>query len=198
MPKKNDELMALADVYADALLATAREQNAEDQVALEFAELVRYMDADADFTQFLTADSVDDDPRRASLEKLFRGRMHDLLLNVLQVLNNRGRLGLVREVYRCVELRMEAQHHQQEVIVQTAMPLTDDLRAMVKDRVGVYIGKEALLIERVVPELIGGVVIHINDVQIDGSVAWRVRSLRERFSERALHEIHRGRGYEQK
>lgn len=196
MPKKNDELMALADVYAEALLHAAADSGQEEAVAAEFADLIAYMDQDRDFEQFLVADSVDDDPRRLSLEKLFRGRMGDLLLNTLQVLNNRNRLDLVREVYRGVQLRMERKHDQQEVIVETAMPLTDALREQIKARVGEYIGKETLLIEQVVPELLGGVIIHIEDIQIDASVASRLRTLRQRFSERAIQEIYSGRAVE--
>ncbi|HOA75463.1 MAG TPA: ATP synthase F1 subunit delta [Phycisphaerae bacterium] len=196
MPKKDDELMALADVYADALLQAADEKGEAERVAAEFADLIRYLDRDRDFERFLTASSVDDDPRRDSLEKLFRGRMSDLLLNLLQVLNNRGRLDLVRVVYRAVQLRMERRHHQQEVVVETAMALTDDLRQAIVKHVGEYIGKEPLLIERVVPELIGGVVIRINDIQIDGSVSSRIRTLRQKFSRRAVVEIPSGRGVE--
>ena len=197
MPDKTEEWMALADVYAEALLTAADEQNTAEEVAAELAELIRYMDGDPDFANFLTATSVDDDPRRASLEKLFRGRMSDLSLNLLQVLNNRGRLNLIRQIHRCVELHMKKRRHQQEVLVETAMPLNDDLRSLLKTRIGEYVGKEPLLIEQVVPELIGGVVIHINDVQIDASVASRIRVMRRELHERALHEIHDGRGYEE-
>lgn len=196
MSDKTNEMMALADVYAEALLAAADEKNAAEEVAVEFAELVGYIGGDSDFALFLAADTVDDDPRRESLEKLFRGRMSELLLNLLQVLNNRNRLHLIRQVQRCVELRMEKRHHQQEVLVETAMPLTDELRGLLKAGVGEYIGKEALLIEEVRPELIGGVVIHVDDVQIDGSVASRIRAMRQKMSLRALHEIHGGGGYE--
>jgi F-type H+-transporting ATPase subunit delta len=196
MPIKNDEKMALADVYAEALLDEAIARGTADDVAAGFADLVAHMDREPEFGRFMTAGSVDDDPRRASLERLFRGRLDDLLLNLLQVLNNRHRLDLVREVQRCVELRMEARRQQQEIVVETAMPLDDGLRSALKAGIGAYIGKEALLIERVVPELIGGVVIHVDDTQIDGSVASRIRTMRGLFSERAVHEIHGGRGYE--
>jgi len=196
MPRNTDQIMALADVYAEALLGAAAATRSEEEVFREFGEIVGYMDRDPAFALFLTADTVDDDPRRESLEKIFRGRINDLLLNLLQVLNNRGRLDLIREVYRCVELRMEARHDQQEVIVETAMPLSDNLRSLVKSRVGRHIGKEALLVERVAPDLIGGVVIRIKDLQIDGSIATRIRMLRERFSERAIHEIYGRRGFE--
>jgi ATP synthase F1 delta subunit len=195
MAHNTDELMSLADVYAAALLRAAEEKGQLDEVAAELSDLVRYMDEHPEFDQFLTASSVDDDPRRQSLEKLFRGRMNDLLLNMLQVLNNRMRLDLVRQVQRCVELRMEARRHQQEVEVETAMPLTDDLRNSIREVVGRRIGKEVILIEREDPSLIGGVVIHIDDVQIDACVASRVKVMRKRLFERATEEIHSGRGY---
>lgn len=191
----NEEVMALADVYAESLLGAAAQRGQEDAVAAEFAELIAYMDREPDFDAFLTAESVDDDPRRVSLEKLFRGRMNDLLLNLLQVLNNRRRCGLIRTVQRCVVLRMEARHHQQEVVVQTAMPLSDELREVIRNQISERIGKKAILIEEVRPELLGGVVIRVGDLQIDGSVASHIRAMQSRLFDRATEEIRGGPGH---
>jgi F-type H+-transporting ATPase subunit delta len=185
----------LADVYAEALVSAASEQGQDEAVAEEFGDLVRYLDTDAEFERFLTGDAVDDDPRRQSLERIFRGRMSDLLLNLLQVLNHRGRLELVRDVYRCVQLRMEAKHREQEVVVETAMPLNDELRTAIRSDVGAQIGRQVLLIEELRPELIGGVVIRFGDVQVDGSVASQIQRTYKRLCERATEEIHGGRGY---
>jgi len=196
MPEDNEELTPLADVYAESLLLAAAEQGQEDAAEEEFAELIAYMDRNSDFDAFLTAESVDEDPRRDSLEKLFRGRMNDLLLNLLQVLNNRGRCRLIRLVQRQVALRMEQKRHLQEVVVETAMPLTDDLREAIKADMSERIGKKVILIEEVRPELIGGVVIRFGDQQIDGSVTSRLRGTRSRLFERASEEIRGGRGYE--
>jgi F-type H+-transporting ATPase subunit delta len=190
MARRQEELTALADVYAESLLMTADEHGRTDQVAAEFADLVAYMDREPDFERFLTAEAVDANARRASLETLFRGRMSDLLLNLLQVMNNRNRMELVRAVQRQVEVRLEERHHQQEIVVETALPLTDEMRSAIRERVGRRIGKEALLIERLRPDLIGGVIIHIGDVQIDGSVLSRIRAVRRRMLERATEEIH--------
>lgn len=195
MAHNTDERMALADVYAEALLETAAEQGQDEAVAEEFAELVRLMEENPDLDAFLTAASVDDDARRPVLERVFRGRLHDLLVNLLQVLNNRGRSSLVWAVYRCVQLRMERKHAEQEVVVETAMPLSDDLKEAVKREIGAMIGKRVLLIEQLRPELIGGAIIRIDDLQIDASVDSRLRAMRKRLSERATHEIQAGRGY---
>lgn len=195
MGHRTEEMSALADVYAEALLRAAEEQGQDEEVAAEFADLVRYMDTDPDFDAFLTAASVDDDPRRESLERLFRGRMSDLLLNLIQVMNNRERCDLIRATQRAVELRMEAKHQQKEVIVETAMSLTPELQESIKRTVGERIGKEVILIEELRPELIGGVVIHIGDMQIDASVASKLRRMHRNLNERATEEIQVGRGF---
>ena len=190
-----DESMALADIYAEALLAAAAESGEEEAIAREVGEFMRFVERELDLCRMLAADSVDDEPRRESIEKIFRGRMSDLLVNLLQVLNNRGRLSLVRKVGRCVELRMKEKHHQQEVIVETAMPLSEDQKAAIHQEMSARIGKDAILIEEVKPELIGGMIIHYGDMQIDASVASRIGRTYKRMRERATEEIHGGRGY---
>jgi len=195
MAEVDTELMPIADVYAEALLSSADELGQADEVADQFDDLVAFMNKEPDFAVFLTSDSVDDDPRRLSLEKLFRGRINDLLLNLLQVLNNRGRIHLVREVQQCVADRMALRRCQQEVVVQTAVPLTDELREEIKKGIEQRTGKQALLVEKVNSALIGGLVIRLGDLQIDGSVATRIQSMRKRLHARAKEEIHEGRGY---
>lgn len=191
MPGFEEQDAALADVYAAALLGAAQAAGQRDEVAEQFAELVGYLDRDAPFAAFLTSATVDDEPRRASLEKLFRGRMNDLLLNLLQVLNNRMRLYLVRTIQRQVELRMEETRNQQEVVVESALPLNDRLRELIRRVLHGQTGKEAILKERHRPELIGGIVIHLGDMQIDASVGTQINGLCKRLLERASAEVHK-------
>ncbi|GMU23260.1 MAG: hypothetical protein AMXMBFR13_33420 [Phycisphaerae bacterium] len=186
----DEQVMAVADVYAAALMEAAEAHGQLEEVAAEFADLLVYMRQEPDFAAFLTADSVDDEPRRASLEKLFRGRMNDLLLNLLHVLNDRGRASLVPAVGRCVELRMEERRQQQEIVVRSAAPLSDHLREQIQRDVSAYMGKEALLIEQVAPELIGGLVLQIGDVQVDASVLSRLHTMHKRLLDRATREVH--------
>src|SRR5204862_6969974 len=118
--RMKDDVKAVADVYAAALLEAAREAGQQDEVVAEFADLIAYMDKNPDVDAFLTAASIKDDARHASLEKIFRGEMNDLLLNLLQVLNHRKRSRLLRAIQRQVHIHMIEQSDQQEVFVDTA------------------------------------------------------------------------------
>ncbi|MHC4444205.1 MAG: ATP synthase F1 subunit delta [Planctomycetota bacterium] len=195
MVEYDPERQAIADVYGEALFSAAVDQGQEDQVASEFADVIAYMDKDPDFAAFMSAESVDDDPRRLSLEKLFRGRMNDLLLNLFQVLNNHFRSSLVRYVQRSMELLMREKNQQQEVVVETASPLTAELKEAICNDVSTQTGKQAILVEKVKPELIGGLVIRIGDLEIDGSVTTRMQNMQKQLYDRASEAVIDGRGY---
>jgi len=192
MAKVKEEVMAIADLYAEALLASAPDEEQQRELAVELDALVGYMDRDRAFADFLEAATLDVEARRASLERLFRGRMHELLLNLLQVLNRRRRTGLVRMVRRCVELRLEEQREQLEVSVQSAIPLWHELRSAIERVMSLWLGKSAILVEEVKPDLIGGIVIKVGDLRIDGSVKSRIEGVRAKLRERMSRELHEG------
>jgi F-type H+-transporting ATPase subunit delta len=180
---------AIAEEYASAMMTLASDRGEAEQVVNDFAELISLMDADPEFEAFMVASSVDADPRRQSLERLFRGKMNDLLLNTIQIMNGRGRHALVRAVYRRVVLYMQTRSRQQEVVVQTAIPLSQELEQHITETLAARLDKEILLRVVVRPELIGGIVIRFGDVQIDGSVASQIRRSQARLVERGRERV---------
>lgn len=195
MPQADRGRLAIADVYAEALQEAAREVDEEQEVASQFGDLLTYMDGDPDLEVWLANPSIDTELRAASLERMFRGQMHDLLLNALQVLNNRRRGDLIRAVQRALQLRMETQREQQEIVVETAVPLWHEMRTAIRAVAGSWLRKTVILIERVRPELLGGMVIHAGDIQVDGSVQSRIEALRRRLQNRTTYEVHAGERY---
>lgn len=195
MSAPQDSSHAVGNVYAQALLEAANERGQTDELAAEFADLVALMDRDADFAGFMTTLMLSHEKRRASLDTLFRGKMNDLLLNTLQVLNRRGRPELVRAVYDrfCDQLRK--QRNQVEVTVRTAVPLSDEMRETLQKFMSEQIGSEAILTTRMDPALLGGLVVQVGDHRVDTTIATRLRKLHQRLLDRASTEIHQGRKY---
>ena len=98
---------AVADGYARTLLELSEEAGASDETLAEFRELVSLMERDADFGGFMTSPAVDTDARRDVLEKYFRGKLSDLLLNALQVINRKDRAELIPLIYERYRLALE-------------------------------------------------------------------------------------------
>jgi F-type H+-transporting ATPase subunit delta len=193
MAKVNDREMALARVYSRAMLSLADEVGETDELLAELQELVKALDQNPELERFLASPLVEDEDRAAVLEKLFRGRASDLLVDSLQVVNRKGRLGVLRAIaegYRIEhrDLRGIADAH-----VRTAVPLSDALRGRVREAVARFTGKQAHLFEKVDPAILGGIVIEVDGRKIDGSVASRLRELGQALEQRASEEIVRSR-----
>lgn len=195
MATNTGEIAGVGDVYAQALLEAANEAGRTDEVAEQFDDLIRYMDQDGDFDRFMVASTVDDEVRRSTLERLFRGRMDDLLLNLLQVLNDRGRSELLRQVHERFRLRLEEQRQQVEVEVITAVPLGEEVLGRLTAMLSERIGRQAIAVPRVEESLIGGLVVQVGDRRLDASMARQLACIRERLLGRASAEIHQGRRY---
>ena len=187
--------VAIAAVYAKALLELAGKDGTLDSAIDELEELVSYAKGEPAFEQFLTSTVIDADARRTSLEKMLRGRVSDLVVDALQVLNRKDRLALLEEVCRQYRLALEAMQNQVEVTVTSATPLIDEARESLLSALKRHTGADAILSEQVDPSLIGGMVVRTEDEKIDFSVSTKLGAFRKKLTTRASHEIHSGRDY---
>lgn len=186
---------AIAAVYARAILAIAQESGVQGVVAEQLDELVGLADRSPEFAHFLSATTVDWEARRGSLEKMFRGRLHDLVLDSLQVLNRKQRMGLVGELARQYRLALETAEHRIEIEVTTPAVLSDSLRTDLVEALRAKTGAEPVLNEHVDDRLIGGIVVRIGDKKMDYSVATQLRGLRRALLVRGASELHRSGHY---
>lgn len=190
-----DKEMAIARVYSGALLKLAAEAKQEDAVREELADLVAFIGRNANFAQFLFSPTVDAPSREKTLEKLFRGRYSDVLVNTLLVLNRKERLALLSAMGEAFEHQYVTLKGRVEVYVRSAAPLTDAQREKVKQAASEKLGAGVALIETVDPALLGGLVVVIGDDRFDMSVASRLGTIRASLVERAVRESHSGRSF---
>ncbi len=193
--KPSEQEIAIARVYAQAALSLAEAQGAGDEVLEELQSLSVQMDRDPGFESFLSSPLVNTEERRQSLDRMFRGQMSETLLDTLQVMNNKGRSGLVRALVEAYTQEHEELRGEVRVQVKTAVPLTDGLRQQLQQVVSSYTGKSAKLEESVDSTLIGGLVVQLADRKIDTSVSKEIRGLEQRLLDRASQEIHSGTQY---
>lgn len=191
MAKLDDKQVAIARVYSRSLLELAAAGNEADALLEELDDLVALLDRDADFAAFVGSPLIDVKDRTASLERLFRGKASDLLVDALQVLNRKGRLGLLPAIAHTYRRAHQERLGRFDVQVRTAVPLSDKARAGLAAVLAATSGRTPQLIEAVDPLLIGGMVLAIGDRKIDASVAREIQVLHGRLEERAANEIYR-------
>jgi F-type H+-transporting ATPase subunit delta len=191
----NDREMSIARTYSKAMLVLAEQQGAADSLLEELQGLVEYLGRNPELERFLASPLVDDKDRGTVLEKAFRGKTSDLLLDSLQVVNRKGRLSLLRGIVEGYRDEHRELRGMVEARVRTAVPLNDALRARIRESLVRHTGLQPVLIEKVDPALIGGIVIEVGDEKIDGSVSHKLSEIGKALELRASQEIVRSRTY---
>lgn len=193
MARFSDKQLAIARVYADAMILLAQKLGEVDVLHRELLDLADRLAADDVLSAVMTNPTVDAAKRAALIERLFRGRYSDLFVDSLQVMNGKGRMNLVRaacEAYR--EARDEFQGRVR-VFVRSAVPLGDTLLERLTQMVERATGKTADVEEIVDLSLLGGLIVRIGDQKLDASVARKLAVIRHSLLDRASREIHSGR-----
>ncbi|MBI4717743.1 MAG: ATP synthase F1 subunit delta [Planctomycetes bacterium] len=195
MASTGDKAIGVARVYAQAILSLAESHGEADRVLVELMGLASYVERSPEFETFCTSPTIDAESRKRSVEKMFRGKVSDVLTDALQVVSRKDRLELLREIAEQYRLAHEDLRGRVDVYVRTAVPLPGPLRDRVAETARRYSGREVDLVETVDESLIGGMVISIGDRKFDTSVSTQLKALAMRLSERASKEIHGERTY---
>ena len=186
----DDRQLAVARVYAESLLALAEEQGTADDVLDELDGLVALEERDPDVASFFASPLVGEGERRGAIEKSFRSRASDLVVDTLQVMNSKGRLELLPALAVAYGSALDVLRRRIDVEVTSAVALGDDSRQQLLDTLSRVTSREIRLAETVDPEVLGGIIVSLGDRKIDYSLATELRQLDDQLRDRATREIH--------
>ncbi len=177
-------------VYAQAFLgATANSANADGVVE----ELSSFSDDVLNrfpkLEQTLQSSLISEEQKEQMLSRIFGGKASREVLNFLKVLSRHGRLGLVRQATRLVKSMHATRRGMTDVEVRVAAPLDDAMRAEIQTQLRKSLGTEPVLTVKVIPSLLGGIVIRVGDRVYDGSVQSQLERTRAAMIQKATEQI---------
>jgi F-type H+-transporting ATPase subunit delta len=180
----------IAKVYAAALLDAAQKHGHADEVVAELdALVVDVFEQEPRLEVLLSSAAVGRHARHATLQKIFAGRVSSTFMNFLQVLNDHERLNLLRPILTAAIAMYDERNRRLRVVVASAVPLPEDIRARLENGVRTFFHLEPVLISEIDPALLGGLKVRIGDIQYDASVRNRLDTLRDQILARSSHEI---------
>lgn len=183
MPMQTD---ALAMRYARGLFDLAGDAGGPDkmqEVAEELEQICDLARRDTVFREFLGSPLVDPTRRESSLRQILNNRVTDLTLRFILVLNRKGRLGHLEAIAAAYDQLVQDAFGRIEVDVFTPGPprgeLDDASLEQLRQRIASILGKEPVLHTYHEPKMLGGVKLRVGDQLIDGSLASRLRRLKQ-------------------
>ncbi|HEY7328865.1 MAG TPA: ATP synthase F1 subunit delta [Gemmataceae bacterium] len=181
----DDATRHVARIYAEALLGAADKRQQTQEVLEQLEELVREVLArDSAFALFLASAVVSGEHKREVLRRAFQGKVNDVLYHFLLVLNDHDRLGIIRETAVLMRDIFERRAGRMHVEVKSAIALDEEQRERLRRELRDKFHREPILSVRVDPELLGGLVVKVDDWVFDDSVRARLDRIRNQLIEK--------------
>jgi F-type H+-transporting ATPase subunit delta len=185
MPLSQAKPDALANVYAKSLYSEAFAAGGRERVEAvqgQLEDLLEMTRSDKALNEFLASRVIPTAEREAALKKILGGRIDELLLRFLLVVNRKERLGHIVPIAAAYDQVVQQQFGRVEVDVVTATAIDANHLVTVKSRLGEALGKEVIVHSYTDPTMIGGVKFRIGDQLIDASVQTTLRKIRDQLS----------------
>jgi F-type H+-transporting ATPase subunit delta len=176
---------ALAQIYARSLFELAEGEGGRErmeQIAGEIENVLELTRTDPQFNEFLASRILAARDRAEVLKRVFKGRISDLSLHFLLLLNDKDRLGHLVPIATAFDQMVQEKFGRVEVDLYTPSPISPDVLREIRDRLQEILRREPVIHPYTDPQMIGGIRLQIGDVLLDGSLSSRVRRLREQMA----------------
>lgn len=167
----------LAREYGDGLYLLAEEENISREVMEQLLALKSLFHEQPDFVKLLGNMSLSKDERVKILDNVLRGQVHPYLLNFLKILCERCALNEYEGCLAAFKTLYNQAHGIVEATVTTAVPLDDEQRARLSEKLSKMTEKLVVLNEKVDESLIGGVLLEMNGQRYDNTLKNRLKSI---------------------
>ena len=167
--------------YAKAVLSLATEKKVADKVAADMKIINTSITENAELGMMLQSPVVRAADKKAVLTKAF-ANANGATKSLIDTLIANKRIALLDGVAKKYVQLYDTMRDTQVAKVTTAVPLTDDLKDKVLDKVKELTGKTSELENVIDSSIIGGFILRVGDMEYNASVANKLNNLKREFS----------------
>ena len=167
--------------YAKAVLSLASDQNTAETVNADMKLISQAATESKAFTEMLKSSIIKAEQKKESLLKIFP-ELNSVTTGLFEVLITNKRMDILSQVAQKYNTLFDKLHGREVAIVTTAVPITEALEAKVLAKVKSLTGKEVEIKNQVDPNILGGFILRIGDLQYNASIANKLNRLKREFS----------------
>lgn len=167
--------------YAKAILNFAVEQKKEDNVNNDMLLIVNTLNESKDLQLMLSNPILKSGLKKDTLKSIFSSNISALTLSSINLLIDNNRLSILNDVAKKYTIIYDELKGKEVAKITTAIPLNSALNKQVLKKVKEITGKQATIENSVNPDIIGGFILRIGDIQYDASIANKLQDLKRQF-----------------
>ena len=178
--------MSAASTYAEALFGAAHDREELEETLENLQEFVNALHENEELRDVFYGVHISETQKRRIIDALTEG-MTTSTRNLLKITVDHSREESLEDIVVRYEELVEEHQGKVEVLMTTAVELSQEELDQVKYRLGEILdGQEVVLETHVNPDLVGGAVFTVGEKRIDGSLRGQLQGLREQMLERSV------------
>lgn len=164
-------------IYAQALFELGLENNDLKSVYSEVKGLAGIFEENPELMKIYAAPTVTGEEKQKLNAELFSGKLSETVYNFLSVITEKNRVTCISRISD--ELKEKYYEHEGilEITAITSVPMSEKLREKLLSKLSKTTGKTIHLLEKVDPSILGGIILHYGNTQMDSSVKSRLDAL---------------------
>ena len=171
-------LNSVTTPYAEAFLQVANESQQTEEIVSQTKEILQLVGDSPELEKTLSSPILEKELKKNILIQLFSDKIDHSLLNLLKLLADRQRIGILVPI---LERFLEIYRDNSNIALATvtsAVELSDEQKDLITQKIISIAGTEKLeLVTKTDPSLIGGFVASVGSKVIDASIASQIRKL---------------------
>jgi F-type H+-transporting ATPase subunit delta len=167
--------------YAKAILSFALEQQKEVEVNNDMLLVANTIQDSKELQLLLNSPVLKTELKKSALKEIFASKTSALTIGLINLLIDNKRLPILGEVAKKYNVIYDSLKGIEVAKVTTAIPLTEELNQQVLQKVIEITGKQATIESIINPDIIGGFILRVGDIQYDTSVANKLQVLKRQF-----------------
>ena len=176
------ESRSLVHRYARALFQIAEDRDRVRRFSEDLA-LIRQLMEQKELSQFFLHPRARRGDKKEKVDKFLAPLIDRTVRNLICLLIDRGRERILPDLQEEFDLIADEAAGVARAELETVCDLSDDELARIRPRLEKITGKSLHIEQRLNPDILGGIRVRVGSTMIDGSVAAKLKSLREKLME---------------
>ncbi len=167
--------------YAKAILNLAKEQGVDSEVNDNMKLISETIAGSDDLHTMLKSPIIKVSDKKNVLNALFGNHVNTITKGLFNLLAENKRMLMLHSVTKQYVIIYDHYKKMQTATVTTAVPLTDALQDKIQDKIVTLTGNKATIKNIVNPDILGGFILRVGDVQYDASLSNQFNELKREF-----------------
>jgi len=176
----------VSKTYSEALFEVALESNKIDSLRDELKFVVDTFNEYPKLYDIMLTPKVNIDEKKVVFNETFGSHISDELHNFVKILFDKKRGSDIKDIYTAFSDRVDEHNGIVNVIVETVVQMDETQIESLTSKLHDMTGKEIRLVNKISPDVLGGMVVRIGDKIIDGSVKRKLEELKDNLKQVVL------------